>query len=340
MSTPAIYAADGRALEHLSDLPWDAPLREWDAERFLTVPVGISRHTVRILHSDPLRPMVVKETQADLAGDEYELLTALYDAGIPTVRPLGVVTGRSTPAAGAVITEHLRGSQPYRALFDRNPSPTAATLLVDALAVLLVRLHLAGFYWGDVSLSNTLFRHHPDEFTAFLVDAETGEFHNRLSDGQRAHDLELARINLAGEFFDVAKAKLPDRADLVPHHVSRLLDRYDVLWEAVAGAEHTSSDDPEERRAAVFGHADAIIKAGFAVGDITATTDLSGLTTRIEPKVVSDGYHSRRLHRLTGELTPDDEAQERLADFDAFRFAYELHGISEEAAAARWMQSG
>ena len=31
--------------------------------------------------------------------------------------------------------------------------------LLDALVELLVRLHLSGFFWGDCSLSNTLFRH-------------------------------------------------------------------------------------------------------------------------------------------------------------------------------------
>ncbi len=51
--------------------------------------------------------------------------------------------------------------------------PHTATRLVDALAVLLVRLHNVGFYWGDVSLSNTLFRRDAGEFAAYLVDAET-----------------------------------------------------------------------------------------------------------------------------------------------------------------------
>ena len=48
--------------------------------------------------------------------------------------------------------------------------------LVDAMVVLLVRLHLTGFFWGDVSLSNVLFRRSAGGFAAYLVDAETGEF--------------------------------------------------------------------------------------------------------------------------------------------------------------------
>ena len=51
--------------------------------------------------------------------------------------------------------------------------------LLDALAQLLARVHLAGFFWGDCSLSNTLFRRDVGALAAWLVDAETGELHVR-----------------------------------------------------------------------------------------------------------------------------------------------------------------
>ena len=70
---------------------------------------------------------------------------------------------------------------PYRALFSQSLRPDTAKRLIDALAVLLVRLHLAGFWWGDVSLSNTLFRRDAGAFAAYLVDAETGELHHELT---------------------------------------------------------------------------------------------------------------------------------------------------------------
>ena len=78
-----------------------------------------------------------------------------------------------------------------------------ATRLIDALALLLVRLHLLGFYWGDVSLSNTLFRRDAGEFAAYLVDAETGELHPELTPGQREYDVDLARTNIIGELMDL-----------------------------------------------------------------------------------------------------------------------------------------
>ena len=73
------------------------------------------------------------------------------------------------------MTRHLRFSLPYRSLFSHGLRADSLPSLVDALVVLLVRLHLAGFFWGDVSLSNVLFRRSAGEFAAYLVDAETGE---------------------------------------------------------------------------------------------------------------------------------------------------------------------
>ncbi len=75
--------------------------------------------------------------------------------------------------------------------------------MANALALLLVRLHLLGFWWGDCSLSNTLFRRDADQFAAYLVDAETGEFQTRLTDGQREHDLEISLFNVAAELEDL-----------------------------------------------------------------------------------------------------------------------------------------
>ena len=56
--------------------------------------------------------------------------------------------------------------------------------LIDALAVLLVRLHLAGFFWGDCSLSNTLFRRDAGLLQAYIIDVETSERYT--SYGERA----------------------------------------------------------------------------------------------------------------------------------------------------------
>ena len=142
-------------------LPWSTPLEEWTDQHVVPLPRGLSRHIVRIVRLGQ-RTYAVKETQEDIAFREYRLLRNLQREGMPTVVPQGVVTGR-TDAAGedlnsALLTEHLRFSLPYRSLFSHGMTADNLPSLVDAIVVLLVRLHLAGFYWGDVSLSNVLFR--------------------------------------------------------------------------------------------------------------------------------------------------------------------------------------
>src|SRR5207245_3045142 len=109
--------------------------------------------------------------------------------------------------------------------------PDLRTHLLNALAELLARLHLRGFFWGDCSLSNALFRRDAGALTAYLVDAETGELHGSLSDGQRGYDLEIAQINIVGELLDVdAEVGLPD--DLDPDEIGEeIVRRYASLWD-------------------------------------------------------------------------------------------------------------
>lgn len=80
-------------------------------------------------------------------------------------------------ANAVLITRHLPFSRPYRTLFAARGMPELQIQLLDALAELLVRLHLGGFFWGDCSLSNALFRRDAGSLEAYLVDAETGEQH-------------------------------------------------------------------------------------------------------------------------------------------------------------------
>ncbi len=79
-----------------------------------------------------------------------------------------MVTGRQTaegtPLDPILITRHLQFSLPYRALFAPGVRADTVSRLLDAMVVLLARLHLIGFLWGDVSLSNTLFRRDAGSF--------------------------------------------------------------------------------------------------------------------------------------------------------------------------------
>ena len=158
----------------LLDLPWDVPLEEWPSNLLAALPRGISRHIVRFVNLSD-RVLAVKEIGPTVAHHEYDRLRDLKRLDAPSVQPVAVITGRESPEGeelnAALITEHLQFSLPYRALFSLSMREDTATRLIDALALLLVRLHLLGFYWGDVSLSNTLFRRDAGEFAAYLVDA-------------------------------------------------------------------------------------------------------------------------------------------------------------------------
>nr|MSZ43359.1 DUF4032 domain-containing protein [Actinomycetota bacterium] len=165
----------------LLDLPWHLPLEAWPDENIAALPKGLSRHTVRFAHLSG-HVIAIKETLADLAKREYDMLRNLQKLDVPCVEPFAIITNRrdetSEELPAVLITRHLKFSLPYRAMWSQGLRPETATRLVDALALLLVRLHIAGFFWGDVSLSNTLFRRDAGAFAAYLVDAETGHLYD------------------------------------------------------------------------------------------------------------------------------------------------------------------
>src|SRR3954453_20496866 len=216
----------------LVTLPWSVPLEEW-TEHVVPLPRGLSRHVVRIVRVGH-RTYAVKETVEESAFREYRLLRDLHRLGLPAVLPQGVVTGRvdaeGEELPAALLTEHLQFSLPYRSLFSHGLTADNLPSLVDAMVVLLVRLHLADFYWGDVSLSNVLFRRSAGGFAAYLVDAETGELKSTLSTRLREHDITVASENVFAELLDLQASESLDHEVQALDIVEMLRDRYDALW--------------------------------------------------------------------------------------------------------------
>src|SRR3954468_1002697 len=126
-----------------------------------------------------------------------------------------MVTDRADDLDAGLITRPLEYSLPSRALFSGPANPDLRTHLLNSLAELLTRLHLRGFFWGDCSLSNALFRRDAGALSAYLVDAETGELQPKLTDGQRNYDIEIARTNIIGELLDI-DAEIGHPPDLDP----------------------------------------------------------------------------------------------------------------------------
>ncbi|CAN5275589.1 hypothetical protein BH20ACT3_BH20ACT3_11720 [soil metagenome] len=194
------------------DLPWELPLHRWDHPRLARMAHGISRHVVRFVRYDE-RVYALKATEQHEAEREYRTLRDLLDASLPVVEPVGVV---GSEAETVLITRYLDFSLPYWYLLARDEGPRLTDRLLDAAAVLLVRLHLDGVYWGDCSPSNVLFRRDAGALMAYLVDAETAERHPTVSDGLRDRDLDIAWENIVGSLLDLqAAGRVPEIVDPV-----------------------------------------------------------------------------------------------------------------------------
>ncbi|MGX2998710.1 DUF4032 domain-containing protein [Streptomyces sp. JNUCC 64] len=327
----------------LLDLPWDTPLEHWDERHLVALPRGISRHVVRYARAGD-EVVAVKELAARPALREYELLRVLDRLGIPGVDPLAVVTGRvdeaGEPLEPVLITRHLKGSLPYRSMFETTMRPSTMGRLMDALAVLLVRLHLAGFAWGDCSLSNTLFRRDAGAFAAYLVDAETGEMHERLSDGQRTYDVDLARVNIAGELMDLeAAGALHPSVDPVEFGTT-ILGRYEELWTELT----RRSVYPVGKRHYIDRRIRRLNDLGFDVAEMQISQGDTGDTVTFVPKVVDAGHHQRQLLRLTGLDTEENQARRLLCDLESWMATQDDYapgdplGARPEVLAHRWVR--
>ena len=320
------------------DLPWSEPLATWQSPRLVEVARGISRHVVRFVDYDGAL-YALKELPEPLAEREYRLLRELAAASVPVVEVVGIVSGRDQLDA-VLITRHLEFSLPYRTLFTQHAVSDIHTRLIDAVAELLVRLHITGFFWGDCSLSNTLFRRDAGSLAAYLVDAETGELHPSLSDGQRAYDLSIAEENFAGELLDVM-AMLAEQGDAPagiddPLVVAAYLRPcYESLWSELTRDEVIG---PNERYK-IDARLHRLNELGFDVEEFELLTVDGGYRLRLPIRVVEAGHHRRRLLTLTGLDVGENQARRLLNDLARFRAELESaegRSLPDSVVGYRW----
>ena len=322
-------------------LPWAMPLEEWrdanaplvDAQR------GIGRHVVRFV-SLPGGVFALKELPPRIAAREYRLLGELERRSVPSVEAEGIV-GERRAATGeelesVLITRYLEFSLPYRLILGQSAQPAREPAMRAALAELLVRLHLTGFYWGDCSLSNALFRRDAGALSAYFLDAETSELHESLSDGQRTHDLDIAQENLTGELFDLAAELGRDVVGDPFEFGSAVRRSYEQLWSELMqdevfklGEGHKLEDRLRRLNA-----------LGFDVEEVELVSQGDDVRLVLQPKVVEPGHHRRRLLRLTGLDAQENQARRLLNDITRYRAWLERTGerpVSDAAAAGRWL---
>lgn len=340
MSQPLLEAHLRPDAPDLLDLPWQVPLEQWreHCSRVLDLERGVSRHEVQFVGYGS-RAWAIKRTSEHGAEKEYALLAQAEERRLPCVRPGGwlVIADAGGDRAGMLVTEFLDGSLPYRTLFRARGLERHRDRLLDAMAGLVVRLHLAGLYWGDCSLSNTLFRRDAGELSAYLVDAETSEMHDLLTDGQREQDLAILEENVAGELSDlVASGEPPHPLD--PWNTGRMIrERYSRLWHEVTREEVVGPG--EEWR--VQERVRALNALGFSVGEIELLADPGGSRLRLRTIVTDRDYHRHQLHNLTGLSVEEHQARQMMNEVLELRaeIARTLgRSVSLSAAAYRWQR--
>ncbi len=321
-------------------LPWRTPLEEWSDDLAVRLPRGRHRHIVRFIEHEGAF-FACKEISSELAHREYELLEYLKEAGLPVVDLVGVADQRvddaGEPLDAVLITRHLTYSLPYLHLFAGQAGDAQLhDRLIDALAILLARIHLVGFYWGDCSLGNALFRRDAGALTAYIVDTETGEHHNQLSDGQRLHDLMIAGDNITGGLFELeAMGKLSASVDPI-EVAERLQLRYDALWAELTGTDDLDPDELWRIRERLR----RLNELGFDTGEIEIAEREGGRRVSFRPRIVEEGHHRRQLHQLTGIDAEENQARRLLSamqSFGAWASREAAREMPEAVVAYRWL---
>ena len=305
--------------QSLLSLPWDTPLSRWSGAEvdFVDLPVGASRHTVRFLVIDH-GIIALKELPMAVGEREYEVLRELEARGAPAVKSFGLVT-RTGDESAIILTRYLARSFQFRRLFMRLPEGERRyrDQLLDAMTGLLVEVHRMGMFWGDCSLANTLLMRDGQRLQAFLVDAETSELYERISDGQRATDIEIAIENVAGDLADMAimNGKSMEEADDDFEAALSLRDRYEGLWDVL----HKGIDVQPDKRYLVDKRLHAINALGYVVDEVflePRDDGSDGLLLRVS--VAGRDYQSRRLRQLTGIDAGEGQSAILLNDLTAW----------------------
>ena len=314
------------------DLPWEQPLEEWETPRLVKMAHGISRHVVRFVRFQD-RVYALKATGLVAAQSEYRVLRDMRDDHLPVVEPVGVVSDAPNPGDAVLITRYLDFSLPYWYLLGRGDQ-SLADRLMDAGVVLLIRLHLEGVFWGDCSLSNILWRRDAGAMMAYLVDAETTERHDTISDRMRRYDLEIAVENIAGGLLELqASGRITEDIDALAIAES-LRSRYEELWNELTRVDEFDLDE----RWRIEQRVRRINELGFDVEELSINRD--GRTLAVKPVLIEEGHHARELRQRTGLEVQENQARRLLADIDGHRAWLERgegRSIPRAVATARWL---
>jgi hypothetical protein len=324
------------------DLPWGAPLSEWadHCTRLEQVPRGLSRHPVLFVNYDAVL-YALKEMAPGAAEQEYELLRQAEEANLPAVSPVGhVLTATSQGNASVLVTRYLESSLPYRMLFMSQGLERYRQYLLDAIAGLLVQLHLTGLFWGDCSLSNTLFRRDAGALQAYLVDAETAEIHTGyFPPALRFHDLQIMEENLESEFgelHDSGMLSMIDMAIPVLEAGIYIQRRYQQLWEEITRDDVINPGEHFRIQERIR----ALNDLGFSVGDVELASLENGSQLRLRVITTDRYFHKDQIYDLTGLDMEERQARTMMNEIQELRATLSQssnRNIPLNAAAYHWL---
>jgi hypothetical protein len=293
------------------DLPWNFPLSEWPGRcHYLEeVPHGLSRHPVVFINVSGTI-YALKEMPLKVAENEYDFLLHMELLRLPVVMPVGhAVTETEQGQRSVLITRFLDRSLPYRSLFMRSSLVRYRDHLLDAIAGLMVQLHLVGIYWGDCSLSNTLFRRDAGALQAYLVDAETVEVHPGIPPPTlRLHDLQIMEENVDGELADLGAANL--LMDGIPSDDTgaSIRIRYQKLWEEINRQVVINPDEKYRIQERI----QVLNELGFSIGEVNLTSGDAGDQLNFRVVVTDRNFHSDQLMGLTGIEAEEMQARKMM----------------------------
>jgi len=292
-----------------NEFPWELPINDWpkDVIPMEEVEHGISRHPVIFINYYD-RLYALKELPNNLAKIEYELLRIMIEHQLPCVKPIGYVTiNKGSNQSSVLFTQYLDGSLPYRSLFINKAVKQYQKHVLDAISGLLVQLHSNGFYWGDCSLSNILFRRDAGALQAYLVDAETSEYHlPPLSPVLRYHDLEIMADNITGELIDLQMSDSLAFTYPIQQTGPYIQQRYRSLWEEISREDIFSQSELYR----VDERIRNLNSLGFSVKDIKLIKVDQGDILKLRIFVSDRNFHRKQLLELTGLYAEDMQAQQ------------------------------
>lgn len=315
MGTPHLQIRPGNP--DFLDLPWEFPVSDWVHERLVEMPTGIHRHPVVFVVYDE-GVFVIKELPRRLANSEYHVFRVLEERTTRSAEPVGLVEriwlDPHEEQSAAVITRYVEHAFPYRHLVTGPGFGPRRSQMLDAIAGLLVELHVSGCFWGDCSLSNLLYRYDAEAIESIMIDAETSRLHDQLSDGQRAEDLEIMKVNLAGEMADIA-AMIGEEVDHADFTLGDDVEaRYRSLWEELTEELVITRDESYRIRERIA----RLNQLGFSVNDVHLIPTDQGNLVRMKVEVGGRTYHSARLRQQTGIDASENQARVILSDLNYY----------------------